>query len=330
MWALPVPYFCGITLIIKVATGNYYVDRVSGYFIPPNTDSYVFYVASDDDSDLFLSSDSTAENKKMIAQSTAWTNPDNWLYMDANGVIGADAAGRNWAQAASETFQDPVTCFTPFASGIPLTAGNLYYIEGVHSHDGGGDGFTVTYQTATMMGGNIAAPSALWSANFTNGTPSLLYATNNNIAYISSPDTTPTWTLQPSNTTFTANLSGTLYAHALSGGEFAPTYQWYSNSAVIAGATSSSYYLDSWPVSGNGASFTCVATSPMSGLTSTSDAAIIKIREPVFQKGWALCSYWYAAEPTLGQLEQETLGTPADVIAYSELRRKHQQRRLRR
>jgi len=297
--------------------GGNYVDRVSGFFVAPTTDKYVFYVASDDDSDLFLSTDNTAEHKAMVAQATSWTNPDNWLGVDANGVVGADSANFNFTQNQSDTFQDPVTGLTPFAAGIPLTAGKMYYIEGVHYQGGGGDGFTVTYQTASMMGGNIAAPSAVWSANFTNGTPSLLYATNGNIEYVSIPDTTPTWTLQPSNSTFTASTGGGLAAQAVSGGEFSPLYQWYSNSVPIAGATQPSYYVSLWPASANGASYAVVATAVMSGLSSTSAVAQVNIASPVVEMGWSLCQEWYngSGEPSLGQIESGSLGISTNVIA---------------
>jgi hypothetical protein len=35
--------------------GNDYAQRISGYFTPNETTDYVFFVATDDDSDLFLS-----------------------------------------------------------------------------------------------------------------------------------------------------------------------------------------------------------------------------------------------------------------------------------
>ena len=45
--------------------GNNYVIRISGWFIPPTTDKYIFFLATDDDSDLFLSTtDNTIANKQ--------------------------------------------------------------------------------------------------------------------------------------------------------------------------------------------------------------------------------------------------------------------------
>ena len=59
--------------------GINYVTRDSGWFIPPATDKYVFFVATDDDSDLWLSTDSTMAKKQVIAQEESWSPYDSWL-----------------------------------------------------------------------------------------------------------------------------------------------------------------------------------------------------------------------------------------------------------
>src|SRR5690349_4085496 len=56
-----------------------YAQRVSGLFTPAADGNYVFFICSDDDSDLFLSTDNTPANKKLIAQETAWSNPRQWV-----------------------------------------------------------------------------------------------------------------------------------------------------------------------------------------------------------------------------------------------------------
>src|ERR1043165_7672301 len=55
-----------------------YVNRIFGYFIPPTTGDYVFFIASDDDSDLFLSTDADPANKKLIAQEAGWSGVRNY------------------------------------------------------------------------------------------------------------------------------------------------------------------------------------------------------------------------------------------------------------
>jgi hypothetical protein len=56
-----------------------YTRRVSGYFLPPTSGNYVFFVCSDDDSDLFLSTDSDPAHKRLIAQETGWSDPRQWV-----------------------------------------------------------------------------------------------------------------------------------------------------------------------------------------------------------------------------------------------------------
>src|SRR5205823_6043960 len=51
--------------------GNNYVTRDSGWFVPTATDYYVFFLACDDDSDLFLSTDGNPANKRLVAQEMA-------------------------------------------------------------------------------------------------------------------------------------------------------------------------------------------------------------------------------------------------------------------
>ena len=52
--------------------GDSYGARLSGWLIPPTTGNYKFYLASDDQGALFLSTDATAANKKLIALEPQW------------------------------------------------------------------------------------------------------------------------------------------------------------------------------------------------------------------------------------------------------------------
>ena len=96
--------------------GYNYITRISGWFLPPTKDTYTFYVASDDDSDLFLSTDNTITNKQMIAQEIGWMNLDQWL-------TGGGGGGTSWDQNNSDTFTN-APGVTPWASGLPLTNGH--------------------------------------------------------------------------------------------------------------------------------------------------------------------------------------------------------------
>ncbi len=114
-----------------------YANRISGYFIPPATADYVFYIAGDDDSDLFLSTDSSPANKKLIAQESGWSGVRVY-----NGVGG----GSKVEDKRSD--QSTITQW-PGGNTIHLTKGSKYYFEGIHHEGGGGDNLAITYRLAT-------------------------------------------------------------------------------------------------------------------------------------------------------------------------------------
>jgi len=72
---------------IPVNVAENYSARVSGVFIPPATGDYVFIVSADDTADLFLSTDATPANKRLIAQQPGWNTNRQWV-SDAGGAIG--------------------------------------------------------------------------------------------------------------------------------------------------------------------------------------------------------------------------------------------------
>jgi hypothetical protein len=92
-----------------------YGSRQRAYISPPQDGAYTFYIASDDASQLWLSTDNTSANTKMICQVTGWTNPGDWT-----GTQGS----LNTTQVSQ-----PVT----------LKANQQYYMETLHKEGGGGD-----------------------------------------------------------------------------------------------------------------------------------------------------------------------------------------------
>jgi len=115
-----------------------YANRFSGYFIPPTTGNYIFFISGDDDSDLFLSTDDNPSNKKLIAQEVSWSNSRQWL--TAGGGTSTPEAKR------SDSFDGTQW---PGGNTIKLTAGKRYYLEGVHHEGTGGDDFGATYKLDT-------------------------------------------------------------------------------------------------------------------------------------------------------------------------------------
>ena len=101
--------------------GDNYGQRLSGYLLPPVTGDYVFYIASDDQSMLFLSTDYDPARKRVIAYESAWRPPRMWLEPGPNGG-------------------------THICAPIRLEYGRSYYVEALHKEGGGGDNLAVTWQ----------------------------------------------------------------------------------------------------------------------------------------------------------------------------------------
>ena len=279
--------------------GNNYVTRVSGWFMPPTTDSYVFFISSDDDSDLFLSTDATKGNKQLIAQETGWAPMDNWL----GGGSGSASQQRSdqWA---------PTGGIAPYPNGISLVAGNSYYIELVHWQGGGGDSFGATYQTETQM----ADPN--WANEFTNGIPSIIEGTNGVIKYATRAPTVLTWVQQPTNTTATIGLAGTFYAAAATDGELGVKYTWYKNGTVVAGANGGAYSIPSVASSDSGDQIVVVATTYDGEMSITSSpAATLNVAAPVQERGYAKMEYWYNPDPGFGPFTQNVTNASTGAIS---------------
>jgi uncharacterized repeat protein (TIGR03803 family) len=145
--------------------GSYFAQRLSGLFVPPLTTNYTFFITSDDAGDLFLSSDPSPAHKTLIAQEIDWSNPLTWL--SNNGGI----ASRQLEQKRSDQWSPDGGVTVPNAAGIPLVAGNVYYLEAVHQEYAGGDEVDVTFkmvgepdppdQTPSRIDASVLAPFPL-------------------------------------------------------------------------------------------------------------------------------------------------------------------------
>jgi hypothetical protein len=95
---------------------DYWGGRMRGYLYPPQSGEYTFWTASDDDSEVWLSTDDDPANATMICNVEGWMNYQDWTY-------GSGAPGNTYKSAP-----------------IPLQAGKRYYID-VFFSDGTGGGF---------------------------------------------------------------------------------------------------------------------------------------------------------------------------------------------
>jgi glucose/arabinose dehydrogenase len=94
-----------------------YGQRLTAYLTASATGNYIFWIASDDNSILYLSSNESPSNKQAIASVPAWTN------------------SREWAKYPSQQ-----------SASIPLIAGQRYYIEALMKEGAGGDNLAVRWQ----------------------------------------------------------------------------------------------------------------------------------------------------------------------------------------
>ncbi len=111
-------------------TGKYFGARIRGYVIPPVTGEYVFYLASDDQSELYLSTNASPENRKLIAFADTWGEE------------------RHWATGNPETTSAP----------IRLEAGQRYYVETLHKQEVGPDHLGVNWRMPGQKAPEHGAP----------------------------------------------------------------------------------------------------------------------------------------------------------------------------
>ncbi len=161
-----------------------YGTRIRGYIHPTATGSYTFWVAGDDNTDLYLSTNDDPANSSRIAFVDGWTSPREW---------------NKYSTQQSAT--------------VNLMAGQKYYIEVLHKEGGGGDNVSVAWQgpgiPQEVIGGSYLSsfdPNAITvRARGIEGDESIDLRVNGN--------TVATWTLTTSYTDYRASGSGTVEIH---------------------------------------------------------------------------------------------------------------------
>lgn len=101
-------------------------SRIRGYICPPQSGNYTFWVAGDDASELWLSTNENPANKIRIANILSWSNPREWNKFPSQKSV-----------------------------QIYLQSGQRYYVEAVHKEGGGGDNLSVAWQ---LPSGAMEAP----------------------------------------------------------------------------------------------------------------------------------------------------------------------------
>ncbi len=121
-----------------VGYGEYYGVRLSGLLRPPVTGNYRFFLDSDDEGALFLSTDETPFNRRLIAREPGWNGYRQWVEGENQASRGSPPAN-----VSDEIF---------------LEAGRPYYVEALMQQGTGRDYLGVAWE---LPGG----------AAVTNGTP---------------------------------------------------------------------------------------------------------------------------------------------------------------
>ena len=126
--------------------------RMRGYIIPPETGDYTFWTASDDDSEVWLSTDETPANAKMICNVEGWVNYQDWTYK--SGLPGT----------------------TYMSKPIALQAGKRYYVN-VFFADGTGGGFDSVAWGGPVIGAGPVVVDGKYLAAFIRSPEPLFKAT---------------------------------------------------------------------------------------------------------------------------------------------------------
>jgi hypothetical protein len=101
-----------------------------GTICAPESGTYYFWIAADDNCELWLSSDENESNEAQIAGHTGWTSSKEWNKYS-----------------------------TQKSAGISLTAGNKYFIEAIMKEAGGGDNLAVGWRKPSD--GNGTSPAGV-------------------------------------------------------------------------------------------------------------------------------------------------------------------------
>ncbi|MFH1532715.1 MAG: M60 family metallopeptidase [Pseudomonadota bacterium] len=102
--------------------GSNFGARLRAFLVPQETGEYTFWIASDDNGELWLSPDQDPGSAALIASVPLWTGPEQWnLYAEQQSDL------------------------------ISLTAGQVYYIEALYKEGGNADHLAVAWAPASGL-----------------------------------------------------------------------------------------------------------------------------------------------------------------------------------
>ena len=136
---------------------DHYGTRMSGFICPPQSGNYTFWISSDDQGELWLSTDDDPSNVQLIAEVEGWTYPQIW---------------------DKYTGQQSVEIY--------LEEGNQYYIEAFQKEHEGLDNLAVGWQWPNgtlerpIIGAHLSPFTGTRRQRSSNNNRSSDYTTNGN------------------------------------------------------------------------------------------------------------------------------------------------------
>ena len=240
-------------------SGSNYGNDLQGYLLPPKTGDYVFYCSGDDPVRVYLSTDDSPANVKLIASEPQWNNARQWLVTDRRN---ADAP-----ENRSDTYADTEW---PTGNKITLTTGKRYYIHVLHTEGGGGDSMGVAWKLPGVTD-DPANGSAPISAQYVG-------------LYLDPTGASVVFTQQPASVTTAANNAVTFTAKvdAISPYGTNILYIWRKNGVAIDGAPNlPTYTIPVVALSDNGSKYSVEdKLTPASAISSEATLTVNTDNQP--------------------------------------------------
>ena len=234
-----------------------YGARLSGVLIPAATGNHLFYLSTDDNGELWMSTNANPNGISYIAREPVYAGRRIWTGESAGGSRVATPSPSGGTQANIST-------------NIPLVAGQQYYFESLVKEGGGGDNMAISWQTP---GGPVPVNGNLPVGGF------ILAALADPVGAVVNVTQQPASTnIQPGQTaSFAVRATGTNV-----GGAAPFAYQWQrfisGSWTDLSGATSSNYTTAVLNAGDNGAQYRALVFIP--GASTVSAAATVAIGLP--------------------------------------------------
>lgn len=257
-----------------------YGARVWGFLTPKETAQYIFFIASDDPGELWLSTDATEANKKLIAREPEWNGIRAWASQDRRSGC-------------------PDACINKSAP-IRLEANKKYFVEAIFKEGLGGDNLAVTWiKSGEPDPENGALP--ITREFLSSLADDKLSITVGPAAAIRDEGQTAMFSV----------------AHTSLGPDSPVTYQWLKNGTAIAGATEKTFTTAVLTPADSGAKYSVRLSAGGQTVTSTeADLTVFDLGAPILTPGFLTFHSFLAINGTPVQNlldDPKYPGSPDDV-----------------